>query len=211
MSLLEILATVVTVACVLLAVKRSTWQYPIGIVGTILFFFVFLGAKLYASAMLQVFFTGVQVYGWWYWIKGYKGKAPPITSWSAPVTGLVILAGLALGITLSDLLSAFTDAKVAKADSIIFGLSMAAQFLLDRKKLENWLVWAGVNAISIYVYGSQGLALTTVLYTFLFFNAFYGYYEWHKAKRAQRIVWEADAKKYPPAPVVETKPGDLIL
>ncbi|UTU08022.1 PnuC-like ribosyl nicotinamide transporter [Caulobacter phage C1] len=210
MSLLEILATAVTVACVLLAVKRSTWQYPVGIVGTILFFFVFQGAKLYASAMLQVFFTLVQVYGWWYWTRGDRGKSPPITSWSPAFTGAIVVAGLVVGVVLSMILNAFTDAKVALWDSAIFGLSMAAQFLLDRKKLENWTVWGLVNIISVFVYWQQGLTVAAILYAGLFVNAFWGHYEWAKAKRAQKIVWDAEAQKYPAAPIHEPKPGDLL-
>lgn len=210
MSLLEILATIVTVACVFLAVKRSTWQYPVGIVGTILFFFVFLNAKLYASAGLQVFFTAVQVYGWWFWLRGYHGKAPPITSWPHYITVSVVLASLGVGLLLAAILNGYTDAKVAGWDSLLFGLSMGAQFLLDRKKLETWIVWGLVNALSVYVYGTQGLTITAWLYAGLFLNAFWGYHEWAKAKRAQKIVWSGEVDKYPAVERPEPKAGDLL-
>ena len=70
---LEAFASVATVAYVFLAIKRSLWQYPIGLLATILFFFVFLDAKLYASTALQVLFAAVQIYGWWYWLRGKDG------------------------------------------------------------------------------------------------------------------------------------------
>ncbi|AXQ69927.1 PnuC-like nicotinamide mononucleotide transport [Caulobacter phage CcrSC] len=210
MSLLEILATAVTVACVLLAVKRSTWQYPVGIIGTILFFFVFWGAKLYASAALQVFFTFVQVYGWWYWTRGDRGKAPPITTFPRDILAAVIVGGVLLAFALSAILNQFVTPKVLFWDTAIFGLSMAAQFLLDRKKIENWIVWGAVNAISVIVYSNQGLKVAAILYAALFVNVFWGYYEWAKAKRAQKIVWDAEARKYPPAPQHEPQTGDLL-
>ena len=53
MSWLEILATAFTVASVLLTVHLKRSLYPVGIVATGLFFFVFWQAKLYASAGLH--------------------------------------------------------------------------------------------------------------------------------------------------------------
>ncbi len=69
---LELAATLVTLACVILGVKRSLWQFPVGIVGTALFFVVVLQAGIYANAALQVFFVFVQIYGWWYWLRGAR-------------------------------------------------------------------------------------------------------------------------------------------
>lgn len=186
MSWLEILATSASLACVILAIYRKVWNYPIGIVGTIAFFFFFWKVGLYSSALLQIFFTAVQLYGWWYWLKGNKGTKPPITrvdrKW---VIGGVAAAGLfAIGLSL---ITGAMGAKMALADAAIFGLSVVAQFFLDRKKLENWTVWIGVNVISIYVYGSQGLALTTGLYVIFLFTAALGYWEWLKEYRKTSV------------------------
>jgi nicotinamide mononucleotide transporter len=60
-------------ACVILGVKRSLWQFPVGIVGTALFFVVVAQQKLWANAVLQVFFVFVQIYGWWYWLQRRQG------------------------------------------------------------------------------------------------------------------------------------------
>ncbi len=184
MTWLEVVATVFSAVCVFLAVKRKVISYPIGIVGTIAFFFVFWRIGLYSSAMLQVFFTAVQVYGWWFWLKGDKGAKPLITrvnrNWIIGGVAAALIGGFGLS-----LITGALGAKMALADAGIFGLSVVAQFFLDRKKLENWIVWIGVNVISIYVYGSQGLALTTLLYVIFLVNAFYGYWEWRKAFRSQ--------------------------
>ena len=78
------------------------------------------------------------------------------------------------------LIAAYTDANMALADAGIFALSVAAQFLLDRKKIETWPVWGLVNALSVYVYASQQLWPTTALYALLFLNVFWGWYEWRR-------------------------------
>ena len=170
-----------TVVCVVFAVKRSLWQYPTGILATVLFFWIFLEAKLYASMSLQIIFVLVQIYGWWYWLYGDAGKRPPITTWPGWVIVALAVLGRLFALLVSAALNAATDARMVFWDSAIFGLSVVAQYLLDRKKLENWIVWAAVDAISIFVYGSQGLWLTAGLYLCLLLNAGWGYLEWRKA------------------------------
>ena len=186
----EIVGTVFSAACVFLAVKRNVWTYPIGIVGTIAFFFLFWNLGLYSSALLQIFFTAVQFYGWWFWLKGDRGNKPRITSinyrWAM---GGILVAGL--GSLLLSLVTTSFGAAVPGPDAFIFGLSVVAQFFLDRKKLENWIVWFGVNVVSIYVYGSQGLVLTTILYVVFLLNAVYGYLEWRKEKVGYATADEA--------------------
>lgn len=85
MSMLEIFATITTVASVLLAVHRSIWQFPIGLAATTAFFFVFFQSQLYASTALQVFFSFVQVYGWWYWLRGDRGMPPRMALCRSPL------------------------------------------------------------------------------------------------------------------------------
>jgi nicotinamide mononucleotide transporter len=177
---LEIAATVLTLICVILAVKRSLWQFPTGILGTALGFFVFWGAGLYSSAFLQPFFIVVQVYGWWYWTRGDKGHKPRIRSTDPWLVATACLAALCVAVGAAYALEQLTDAQMAVPDAAIFGLSVVAQILLDRKRVENWPVWVIVNVLSVYVYASQGLWLYTGLYAFFIFNAVWGWWEWRK-------------------------------
>ena len=181
---LEIAATALTLVCVILAVKRSLWQFPFGIVGTGLGFFVFWRAQLYSSAALQPVFIAVQVYGWWYWLKGDASRRPRIKSTGAWLVAVACLAALAAAAAAARVLEAQTDASTAMVDAAIFALSIVAQVLLSRKRIENWAVWAMVNAIAVYVYASQELWLYTALYVFFFFNAFWGWWEWRREMRA---------------------------
>jgi nicotinamide mononucleotide transporter len=186
MSILEIFATISTVASVLLAVQRSIWQFPVGLAATTAFFFVFFQSQLYASTALQVFFSIIQLYGWWYWLRGDRGMPPRMSS--VPIALVLILCGGAFlpALGISTLLTALTNARVAFMDSAIFTLSALAQFLLDRKKLETWIVWALVNLLSVFVYGSQELWLTAALYSGLLANCAWGWSEWRKELLSDR-------------------------
>ncbi len=183
MDPLEIAATVLTLACVMLAVKRSLWQFPTGILGTGLGFLVFWRAGLYSSAVLQPIFIAVQAYGWWFWLRGENNAPPPVRSTAAAVVLTACAAAIALAMAGAWALDAFTDAAMALPDATILALSIVAQVLLSLKRIENWPVWIAVNALSVFVYGSQQLWLYTALYAFFFLNAFWGWREWRRAAR----------------------------
>ena len=176
-----------TLACVILGVKRSLWQFPVGIVGTALFFIVVWQRHIYANAALQVFFVGVQVYGWWYWLKGTKGHRPPIRATPRWIWLGACAAAVATAAALVPVLKAFTPTTTPMIDGLTFTLSVVAQFLLDRKRLETWIVWTAVNIASVILYATQGLWIFTALYVFFFFNAFWGWWEWRKAMRAETV------------------------
>jgi nicotinamide mononucleotide transporter len=185
---LELAATLVTLACVILAVKRSLWQFPVGIVGTALFFIVVAQGQLYANAALQIFFVFVQIYGWWYWLRGDKGKRPLIRR--ANITGVAISVaiGLILAAAGSWALTEWTDYDLSLTDAATLSVSVVAQYLLDRKYLETWPVWLIVNVASVWLYANAHMWLFTALYVFFFFNAFWGWYEWRKAMREQQAA-----------------------
>ena len=194
MDYLELAATLVTLACVILGVKRSLWQFPVGVVGTGLFFLVVWRQHIYANAALQVFFVGVQFYGWWYWLRDAQGHRPPIWTttafvWLGACAGAVLVAVFGI----APLLRAYTTTPTPLVDAHTFTLSVVAQFLLDRKRLESWYVWLAVNVLSIWLYATQHLWLFTALYVFFFFNAFWGWWEWRRAIGREAVPAEASA------------------
>ncbi len=190
---LELAATLVTLACVILGVKRSLWQFPVGIVGTAIFFVVVLQGRLYANAALQVFFVFVQAYGWWYWLRGDKGRRPLIRSADAVHVAISVVISLILAAIGSWALTEWTDYDLSLTDASTLSVSVVAQYLLDRKYLETWPVWLIVNVASVWLYSQAGMWLFTTLYVFFFFNAFWGWYEWRKAMRAQAGNQQASA------------------
>lgn len=185
-GLLEAIAIVITVTAVFLAVKRSIWQYPFGLVGVVLFAKVFIDFGLYSSAALQVFFFAVQLYGWWFWLYGDNGKAPRITR-TSPRMVIGVVAFTAVFALLTGVITSALGAAVAFWDALILSASLGAQFLLDRKKIETWIAWAVVNVVSIPVYFSQGLEFTAYLYMGLLINTFVGYYFWHRELKSYPV------------------------
>lgn len=180
-SVEEIIAVVLGVIAVYLATRQNVWTYPLGIISVFIYIEIFYVVKLYADMGLQVFFIILQVYGWYEWLHGGEHKTALHVSRASLRIGIMlslfVVAGTALlGYTLHQL----TDASLPYVDSFLAVLSMAGQWLLAKKYIENWSVWIAVNIGSIAMYGYKGLYFTMVLYGVYLGLAVIGYREWKK-------------------------------
>src|SRR3954465_7102957 len=79
-SWLEAASFVTGAVCVWLTVRESVWNFPIGMLNVATFAFVFVRARLYADAGLQVVYFVLGGIGWYLWLYGGKGRtALPVT------------------------------------------------------------------------------------------------------------------------------------
>ena len=85
-----------------------------------------------------------------------------------------------------------TDAALPYWDATTTVLSVIAQILLARRRLENWILWIVVDVLAIGIYYVKGLYPTMVLYAIFLCMASGGLLLWLRAWR------EAEAE---PAPV----------
>ena len=179
----EIVGFITGVLCVALQIKRNIWNWPLAIVNGIFYIIVFYGAKLYADVGLQVFFITISVYGWVEWLHGKPGGEIEVRRLTAVEIGLsMVLIGGGTYV-LGSLLHYTTDAAMPYADSLAATMSLTAQLLMARKKLENWILWIAVNILYIGVYFYRGLFLTQFLYGIYLVLATMGYLEWKKSYR----------------------------
>ena len=74
----------------------------------------------------------------------------------------------------------FTDADVPFLDATATALSFTAQYMIAKKKLENWILWMIVNLMYIGIYSYKGLYLYMILFTIYLGMAVYGYLKWRK-------------------------------
>ena len=128
----------------------------------------------------------VQIYGWWYWLRGAKGHRPPIRSDQSRSWSLRRLRSPSL-IAAARILGndAFTEYAACAARCRTLSVSVVAQVLLNRKRIENWPVWIVQRRSRSSSTPMPGLWLFTALYVFFFFNAFWGWWEWRQAMKKQ--------------------------
>lgn len=184
MSWLEPLAVVLGLANIALLVRRSIWNFPFGIAMVSLYALIFFEKRLYGEAGLQLFFAVVQAYGWLLWARAGGAEEPVAVrwlDWPARLAWLAFIGVAALG--LGTLLHRFTDAANPFPDATISAASIAAQFLLSFRRIENWVLWIAIDIGAIVLYILRDLQLTAGLYAAFLVLSVLGLREWIGASR----------------------------
>jgi nicotinamide mononucleotide transporter len=184
MSLLELFGFVTGALCVWLLVRQNIWNWPIGIANNLLFIALFYRSGLYADVGLQFFYIAIGLYGWWNWLHGAQDHGAISVSRTPPLSGALLGAGVVAATAgISWVLRRYTNSTVPVLDSLITALSLAAQFMMARKWLENWGVWIVANFISVGLLIYKGLYLTSGLYAVYQVLCVMGLLEWLRARK----------------------------
>jgi len=182
MSPIELIAAALGLANIVLIARRTVLNYPFGIAMVVLYAIVFAQTRLYSAALLQVFFLGSQLYGWWYWRRSHTGLGPvPVSRLDGRGWRLTIGSGVAGTLLLGLAMSRLTDAAAPWWDAGNAAWSMVAQILTDRRLVESWPLWVAIDALSIGLYASQGLVATALLYAVFLGIAAWGWFSWRRA------------------------------
>lgn len=182
MSGLEWIATLLGIACVALAARRSVWTFPAGIASVALFGMVVFQARLYSDALLQLFFIGANVYGWMNWARARVATGDVVVSRLPPRERLLWLGGIAAAAMLWGWgMHRLTDASYPWWDAAIAAASVAAQILMAQRRVENWWLWIAVDLASIPLYLAKGLMLFAFLYVVYLLLAIAGLLAWRRA------------------------------
>ena len=180
---LELVSMLLSVATVLLDIRRNHWAWLLAIVSSAAYAVVFFGAKLYGDAGLQGVFIAASVWGWAQWLRGVAGKPLPVT-WLDRAGRLWSLAGWGIGyLALSAFLHAYTDTDVPHMDGFLTAGSLLGTLLTARKKIENWHTWIVVDVLYVGLYVYKGLHLTAILYAVFVVLAVLGLRAWRVAAR----------------------------
>lgn len=163
MSWAEVLGFATGLLCVWLVGRRHILNFPVGIANCALLFLLFFEARLFADAGLQVVFIVLGLQGWWLWSRGVREDGLAVSrldsrGWTGVLGASVLLTGSLY------LLLTWAKGSVPLADALITSLSLSAQWLLNRRKLESWYFWIIVDLISIPLYAYKQLCLIALLY-----------------------------------------------
>jgi nicotinamide mononucleotide transporter len=183
---LELFGFLTGAACVWLIARQNIWNWPLGLANNLLFMVLFTRSGLYADVGLQFFYVVIGAYGWWHWLHGgldhgalKVSRTPPA---EALATALLMVSGTALVVFL---LKRFTNSTVPVLDATVTGLSVAAQVLMARKRLENWWLWIVANLLSIGLLIYKQLFITAGLYAVFLVICVLGLVEWTRSFRKE--------------------------
>jgi len=193
---IEIFGAVTGIVYVFFEIRQNIWLWPVGIVTSATYIWVFFMNKFYADMSLMVFYLIISILGWYWWAKGTgqgaggKGQSAQGTERKNEellVTRLKLKTGFILTIVLIVLyigmwllLTGFTDSPVPARDSFITSLSIVATWMLARKIFEHWYLWIVVNFVSAAIFLTRGLYPTVILYVVYGVMSFTGLAAWKK-------------------------------
>jgi nicotinamide mononucleotide transporter len=148
-------------------------------------------ARLYLDVGLQAYYFLISIFAIWYWMRGGERKSEPAitrTSWQEWVgLGLVTAVGIGiLATAISQLdLAWMPQTDVPLWDATVTVGSLAATWLLVRKRIENWLVWIVVDSAYVPLCLYKELYFFAGLYTFYIVACVYGWVIWRKHMKLQ--------------------------
>jgi nicotinamide mononucleotide transporter len=198
----EIIGNGFGLASALLGMRRKVAAWPVGIVGNVLLFTVFLGTAiggpfdtpqkldLWGQASRQIFFIIVSVYGWvrWYQFrKSHAAEGVGVRPKWAGVNGRIQLLVGALALT-----TIFYFALKALgswgplADAWILTGSILATYGMARGWVEFWLIWIAVDAVGVPLLLNAGYYPSAIMY--IIYGAFcvVGFVAWLRIERRER-------------------------
>jgi len=182
---LELAAVLLGFGYIALAIRQRRLCWLAGGLSTALYILVFVDARLYLQSALQVLYVVLAVYGWREW--GRDGPATGglvVRRWTATRHLSAIGAVAAATVLTAPMLSAWTNSAAPWADALGTWASVAATWMMVRKVAANWIWWIFVDSGLAWLYATQGLVFTAVLYVAFALLAGAGWWSW----RAARLV-----------------------
>lgn len=185
---LEAGAFVTGVICVWLVVRQSIWNFPLGLLNVAAYAWIFYEYRLYADSGLQVVYFALNLIGWYLWLFGGENR----TELQVRRTSKRELAFIAVFITAATAFLWWLLGKLGGAakfwDALTTSISLSAQWLQSRKKLECWHLWILADVIYVPLYISRGLNLTALLYGVFLCMAVMGLLAWQKSVKTWPIA-----------------------
>ena len=180
---IEPTAVILAITYLLLAVKQNISCWFAAFFSSLLYFFVMYSAGLYMEAGLQIFYCIMAVYGWTQWRASLPGnKKFFVRTWNRnqhiKAISLIILLAFSSGWALEK----FTNAALPFIDSLTTWGAIVTTYMAAKRLLENWIYWFVIDTISVFLFYSRGLFLTSILFFVYLIIIYFGYKSWTEMK-----------------------------
>lgn len=189
---LEIAGVACWLAYLLLLVRQNIWCWIFGIIASIITVIMFYHSKIYMEALLNVYYVGVGIYGWYYWTTaGKAGDASratnnaPVSLWSWRTHIVTFIATVVIGLSIGLIMKAYTDAPRPFLDASLAAFSAMTTIMQARKVYTCWLYWMVINGALVGLQIDRGIYLYAALSAFYVFMSISGFAKWRKTYQLQ--------------------------
>lgn len=180
-GILEAVAVLFGLASVWFMKKESILAFPFGIINVLVYVVIFVTAGLYANAAINGYFFFMSIFGWYNWSRrSGEVQVVRIGRCSSRERILNLLVIILLFLLIHHLLERYTESDVPGWDAATTAVYMVAQWLLSRKKIENWLLWISADVVMTGLCAWQGLYFSSFQYAVFTVIAVLGFREWRR-------------------------------
>jgi len=170
--------------CVVLTAIENIWCWPTGIISVFAYIIFYYKLKLYANMVLHVVYLVACLMGWYQWLHVRPDNSTLQISYTKkkhflPLTVVTLLMFLIVGIVTAT----FTNDVMPFEDSLLMALSLTAQWMMNNKLIECWLIWIVTDVIYTVMHYQMGNYKTTSLYAVYVVTATIAYYLWKRSIR----------------------------
>ena len=177
-SIIESIAVLFSMLYVILAAKENILCWWAAVISVTLYIYIFFSVQLYPETGLQVFYLFMAFYGYYNWNK--KEQSLQIIEWNISKHFAVLILGAILTFLMGFYFTTYTNAKMPIVDSFTTVFSIFATYMVVKKILGNWLYWIVIDTVSVYLFYSRDLHLTSLLFMAYTIIAVFGYFNWLK-------------------------------
>ena len=177
-SIIESIAVFFSILYVILAAKENILCWWAAAISVILYIYICFSAQLYAETGLQIFYLFMAFYGHYNWNK--KDQSLQISEWRISKHLFILIIGAIFTFLIGFYFATYTNAKMPIIDSFTTVFSVFATYMVIKKILGNWLYWIVIDTVSVYLYFSRDLHLTSLLFIAYTIIAIFGYFSWMK-------------------------------
>lgn len=186
MSGWEITAALMGVAYILLAAKESQWCWLFAFLSTLIYTALFWEGQLPMQALLNFYYMGMAIYGFWLWRKhGTQTDTLQISRWRWGQHFTFIAVGIIISALVSLYLQKTGQSQSPVLDAYTTVFSVMNTWLIAKKILENWLYWVVIDSAATVLYVQTGYYATAALFVLNTVLAVAGFVSWVKLYRKQ--------------------------
>jgi nicotinamide mononucleotide transporter len=187
LDLIEAIAAIASAWSVWLLAKNNPLGWWIGLIGVIAYAAVFYKVKLYGEVAIQFFYLITSLQAIYIWLRGGENST------EKPVCRMdqrwLILTAVLVTVGVFGLRTVLVSLGGAAPfwDALTTILSAIAQLYLMERYLESWYLWIVADTISVPLYASRGLYLTSILYAIFWLMAISGLQNFQRIYSEQKL------------------------
>ena len=185
--LIDSLAAICGVFCVVLCAGGKKSQYYWGFVNITAYIVIALINKYYGEVMLNaLYYLPTQFVGLWAWSKHYRQQEDRVEGLRMDLKHVAVWSVCSVaGIFLYKLVLDALGGNATLLDSMSTVFSIVANALMVLRYREQWALWIIVDVVTVIMWAIAGDCLMTVMWSIYLINAIYGLIMWSRMSKTE--------------------------